>query len=294
MTQFSPSEAALEGFRLARNHPGTLLAWSAVYFGGLLLIFLVMTATLGPEFIAIARKGGFLNDDLDDISALLAQSLPAFLLVLVMSAGLWSIITGGVLRLVLRPEEHGFAHLRLGKDELRLTLANLICVAIYVGTAIVGIVLAGALKQSGAVAVWVGALVGIAVAVWLGVRLSLLLPSVFVTGRVSLNEAWEKTRGQFWNLLGMMFMAVIFYVIIWVVFFVISLALVAVSGGAQAMQDITHISVLTALTAIISLVMQFLLQVLQIVMIYAPSAEAYREINAAGAGPVPAAEPAAS
>jgi len=198
-------------------------------------------------------------------------------------------------RVVVAAEDRdGFAHLRLGKDELRLTLANLICVAIYVGTAIVGIVLAGALKQSGAVAVWVGALVGIAVAVWLGVRLSLLLPSVFATGRISLVEAWEKTRGQFWNLLGMMFMAVIFYVIIWVVFFVISLALVAVSGGAQAMQDITHISVLTALTAIISLVMQFLLQVLQIVMIYAPSAEAYREITAAGAGPVPAAEPAAS
>ncbi len=295
MTQFSPSEAALEGFRLARNHPGTLLAWSAVYFGGLLLIFLVMTATLGPEFIAVARKGGFLNNDLDDISALLAQSLPAFLLVLVMSAGLWSIITAGVLRLVQRPEEHGFAHLRLGRDEVRLTLANLICVAIYVGTAIIGIVLAGALKQSGVVALWVGGSVGVAVAVWLGVRLSLLLPSVYATGRISLPEAWQKTRGQFWNLLGMMFMAVVFYVIIWVVFFVISLILVGLSGGAQAMQDITHVTVLTALTAIISLVMQFLLQVLQIVMIYAPSAVAYREITSGGgAAAIATSEPASA
>src|SRR5689334_9499381 len=168
MAEFSPSEAALEGFRLTRDHPGTMLAWSAVYFGGLLLIFLVMTATLGPEFIAIARKGGFLGNDMDDISGMLAQSLPAFLLVLVMSAGLWSIITAGVLRLVLRPQEHGFAHLRLGKEELRLTFANLICVAIYVVTAIVGIVLAQALARSGPVMLWIGGLLGVVFALWIG------------------------------------------------------------------------------------------------------------------------------
>lgn len=279
---FSPSDAALEGFRLARNHPGTMLAWSMVYFGGLLLIFLVMTATLGPEFIAITRKGGFLNEDLDSISSLLAQSLPAFFLVLVLSAGLWSVITAGVLRLVLRPEEHGFAHLRLGKAELRLTFANLLCIAIYVITAIVGVVMAGALRQSGAITLWVGGLAGLVFAIWVGVRLSLLLPNVFMTGRVSLADAWQKTRGQFWNLFGMMLMAVIFYVIIWIVFAAVSFILVSVSGGGQAMQDITQLTVLTALTAIIGLVMQFLLQVLQIVMIYAPSAVAYREIHQPG------------
>lgn len=276
---FSPSDAALEGFRLARNHPGTMLAWSAVYFGGLLLIFLVMTATLGPEFIAITRKGGFLNEDLDSTSSLLAQSLPALFLVLVLSAALWSVITAGVLRLVLRPNEHGFAHLRLGKDELRLTFANLLCIAIYVITGIVGVVMAGALRQSGAVTLWVGGLLGVAFAVWVGVRLSLLLPNVFMTGRVSLADAWQKTRGQFWNLCGMITMAVVFYVIIWVVFAAVSFILVTVSGGGEAMQDITQLTVLTAVTAIIGLVMQFLLQVLQIVMIYAPSAVAYREIH---------------
>lgn len=259
-----------------------MLAWSMVYFGGLLLIFLVMTATLGPEFIAITRKGGFLNEDLDSISSLLAQSLPAFLLVLVLSAGLWSVITAGVLRLVLRPNEHGFAHLRLGRDELRLTLANLLCIAIYVVTAIVGVVMAGALRQSGVIMLWVGGSLGLVFAAWVGVRLSLLLPNVFMTGRVSLADAWQKTRGQFWNLFGMMLMAVVFYVIIWIVFAAISFVLVSVSGGGQAIEDITHITVLTAVTAIIGLVMQFLLQVLQIVMIYAPSAVAYREIHQPG------------
>jgi hypothetical protein len=277
--RFSPSDAALEGFRLIRAHPGVMLIWSAVYFGGLLLIFLMMTATLGPEFIALTRKDGFLNGDLEDVSGMLAQSLPAFLLVLVMSAGLWSIITGGVLRLVLHPEDHGFAYLRLGRDELRLTLANLLCIAIYMASAIVGIVLAGALRQSGLVMLWFGAFVGVSFALWIGIRLCLLLPIVFARRRVSLGQAWDLTQGHFWDLLGMVFMAVVFYVIIWVVFAIVSFGLVSVSGGAEAMHDLTHIGVLTALTAIIGLVMQFLLQVLQIVMIYAPSAYAYRALT---------------
>lgn len=285
MSRFSPSDAALEGFRLTRAHPGVMLAWAAVYFGGLMLILLVMTATLGPEFIALARDDGFLNGNLNNASGLLAQSLPAFLLVLVMSAGLWSIITAGVLRLVLRPGQHGFAHLRLGRDELRLTLANLICIGIYVASAIVGIVLAGALAQSGAIILWVGGALGLIIAIWIGVRLSLLLPTVFETGKISLGEAWARTNGHFWGLLGMMMLAVVFYVMIWVVFSLVSFTLVAVSGGAQAMQDIASINPFTALVAVITLVMQFLLQVLQIVMIYAPSALAYRRIQEEATAP---------
>ncbi|MBI1196622.1 MAG: hypothetical protein GC203_02025 [Phenylobacterium sp.] len=279
MSRFSPSDAALEGFRLSRTHPGMLLAWSAVYFGGLLLIFLVMTATLGPEFIAVARKDGFFSGDLDDISELLAHSLPAFLLVLGLSALLWSIMTAGVLRLVLRPSEHGFAHLKVGRDELRLTLANLLCVGIYVATAIVGIVLYQAARQSGPIATAVVVLGALAFVFWVGVRLSLLLPTVFQTGKISLADAWGRTKGHYWPLLGMLLLAAICYVMVWVVFAVISVILVAVSGGGDALQDMTHLNVVTALSAVLTLIMQFLLQVLQIVMIYAPTAVAYREIT---------------
>jgi len=288
---FSPSDAALEGFRLIRAHPGVMLAWAAVYFGGLMLILLVMTATLGPEFIALARNEGFLNGNLNNASGLLAQSLPAFLLVLVLSAGLWSIITAGVLRLVLRPDQHGFAHLRLGRDELRLTLANLVCIGIYVASAIVGIVLAGAIAESGALILAVGGALGLCFVVWIGVRLSLLLPTVFETGKVSLGDAWTRTNGHFWGLLGMMLLAVVFYVMIWVAFSFVSFALVAISGGAEAVQDIASVTPITALVTVITLVMQLVIQVVQIVMIYAPSALAYRRLQEDTATPA-AAQPA--
>ena len=277
MARFSPSDAALEGFRLTREHPGVVLAWSAVYFGGILLIGLTMMATLGPQFIALARKGQ-LNTDPEATAALLAQSWPAFLLVLLMTALLMSIIAAGVIRMVLRPAEPGFAHLRVGRDELRLTAANLICILIYAISAIVGLVVATGAAQSGTVGAVIAGLAALVFATWIGVRLSLLLPTVFVTGQVSLRLAWRKTDGHFWSLLGMIVMAVIFYVIVYILFSVISVAVVEVSGGQAAIQDITRLTPLTAITFLITLVMQLLLQVLQIVMIYAPFAVAYRDL----------------
>lgn len=285
MAKFSPSDAALEGFRLTKEHPGVMLAWSAVYFGGILLIALAMMATLGPQFIALAKKGQLTGADLETVGGLLAQSWPAFALVLVMTAGLMSIITAGVLRLVLQPQVHGFAHLKIGREELRLTLANLACIAFYVGSLILAVVLTGAAGRSSPMAGGVAAVVVITVAVWVGVRLALLLPSVFATGRISFPEAWSKTRGHFWKLFGMIILAVIFYVIVWTLFSIIGLAVVELSGGEAALQDITRLTPLTAIAAMVTLVMQLLLQILQIVMIYAPFAVAYRDLGQAAVTP---------
>lgn len=282
MAGFSPSDAALEGFRLTREHPGVVLAWSAVYFGGILLIGLTMMALLGPQFIGLAQKGQLLNGDPSVIGDILAQSWPAFVLVLAMTALLMSILAAGVMRLVLRPTEPGFAHLRIGRDELRLTAANLLCILLYAVSAIVGVVVMAGAAQSGTVGAVIAGAVALMFAAWIGVRLSLLLPTVFVTGRISLSLAWQKTHGHFWSLLGMIVMAVIFYVMLYILFSIASIALVEISGGQAAMQDITQLTALTAITAVVTLVMQFLLQVLQIVMIYAPFAVAYRDLALEG------------
>ncbi|WP_296595965.1 hypothetical protein [Phenylobacterium sp.] len=278
MTRFSPSDAAMEGFRLTKEHPGVMLAWSAVYFGGILLIAMVMMATLGPQFIALARKGQLNASDLDTVSDLLAASWPAFILVLMMTALLMSIIAGGVMRLVLRPEEHGFAHLKIGRTELKLTAANLVCIGLYAVSVIVGVIFTAGAAQAGSVGAALAIILVVAFGCWIGVRLSLLLPTVFETGQVSLRLAWERTKGHFWQLFGMIVLSVIFYVIVWILFSIISFAIVEISGGEAAMQDIGRLTPLTAIAAMITLVMQLLLQVLQIVMIYGPFAVAYRDL----------------
>lgn len=279
MTRFSPSDAAMEGFRLTKEHPGVMLAWSAVYFGGILLIALVMMATLGPQFITLARKGQLTGADLEAVASLLAQSWPAFLLVLMMTALLMSIVTAGVMRLVLRPTEHGFAHLKVGRTELQLTAANLLCIGLYAVSVVVGLVFTAGASQFGSFGAILAVLLVVAFGGWIGVRLSLLLPTVFETGKISLRGAWEKTRGHFWSLFGMIVLAVIFYVIVWILFSIISFAVVELSGGEAAMQDIGRLTPVTAIAAVLTLVLQLLLQVLQIVMIYAPFAVAYRELG---------------
>lgn len=279
MTKFSPSDAALEGFRLTREHPGVVFAWCAVYFGGVMLIAMAMMATLGPQFIALARKGQLSGPDLETVGNLLAQSWPAFILVLVMTALLMSVMTAGVMRLVLRPQEHGFAHLKLGREEVRLTLANLACIAFYVASLILGLVLTGAATRVSPMAGFVVGALALGFAIWVGVRLSMLLPTAFDTGRISFAEAWNRTRGHFWKLFGMILLAVIFYVIVWALFSIISFAIVELSGGEAAIQDIGRLTPVTALAAMATLIMQLLLQVLQIVMIYGPFAVAYRDLG---------------
>src|ERR1700748_3702435 len=124
MNRFSASEAALEGFRLTRERPGTILAWSGIYAAGMLIIGSVMLSSLGKDAMAIVRKGQLSAEDARILATQLTQSMPAFLLVLVLAVILISVITGGIYRLVLRPDQPGFLHLRVSGDELRLTLVN--------------------------------------------------------------------------------------------------------------------------------------------------------------------------
>ncbi|HQT54591.1 MAG TPA: hypothetical protein PKX06_14095, partial [Phenylobacterium sp.] len=63
MTKFSPSESALEGFRITRERPGTILAWSLVYFLGIMVIAMIMVMALGPDFIKFVQNGGLESGD---------------------------------------------------------------------------------------------------------------------------------------------------------------------------------------------------------------------------------------
>jgi hypothetical protein len=275
MNRFSPSDAALEGFRLTRERPGTVLTWCGVYFTGMLAIALLMMVSLGPDFIALAKKGQFSADDLDAVGGMLAHSGPAFLLVLVLAVALMSVLTSGIYRLVLRPGETGFAHLRLGRDELRLTAVNLLLFGIGMVCLFIGFVAAAAGEQVGPALGFALAAVVAAVTVWIGVRLSLATPMTFATHRFSIREAWGLTHGRFWPLFGMIVLAVIFYVMVWLLISIIGLAVVGLAGGEQG----GSFSPVAAMAALATLFMQLILSVLQLVMIYSPFAVAYQQLH---------------
>lgn len=279
MNQFSASEAALEGFRLTRERPGTFLAWGVVYALGMFVIGRLMIFSLDPQVIAITRKGaGFTADDIEHFSALLAKSWPAFILVLVLVTALLSMLMGGIYRLVLRPQEKAPLHLRFGKDELRLTGVNLLLFAFGMVCLTVELAAIAVAEQTGGLGFIPVVVLGL-LTIWLGVRLSLATPMTFAEHRFALGDAWRATRGRFWPMFGMILLAVIFYIMVWLLISIIGAALVAIAGGPEAMADIKAATGPAIVVIAIYVFLQLVLQVIQLVMIYAPFAVAYQQLH---------------
>lgn len=282
MAGFSPSDAALEGFRLVRERPGTILAWSGVYALGILLIGLVMVLTLGHDVLKFVKAGGLDEGDIAGLSAALEHAWPALLFILLLVVALFSVITGGVCRLVLRPEERSFVHLRLGLDELRLMGVNLIMVLLGIGYVFcLAVVLAGAAVRPSLAAALAG-FGAMFFLIWIGVRLLLAAPMTFGVGRIAIAPSWRLTRGRFWPLFGTAILAFIFYVIVWLLLSVIMWAFVSIAGGQDAIAKPDQLNFISLIAFLVSLFVQLLLPVLQIVTLTAPLAYAYQRIIEAG------------
>lgn len=277
MTKFSASDAALEGFRLTRERPGTVLAWAGVYCAGLLLIGAIMLGLVGPDLVKLTKEGG-LNDP-DKAAEVLVHSAPAFIALLVLAVALMSVLTAGIYRIILRPQERGFVHLRLGKDELRLIVVNLVLFSVGVACVTLALMLAHLTAPLGTAIEGLALILMMAFAGWVGVRLSMATPMTFVLQRISLKDAWLLSRGAFWPLLGMMVLAVIFYVMVWILITIMGTAFVAAAGGQEAMSDPTRLSPLAVVAMLVSFLLQLIISVLQVVMIYAPFAVAYEQLH---------------
>jgi hypothetical protein len=186
------------------------------------------------------------------------------------------VVIAGIYRLVMRPEEPGLAHLRLGRDEFRLTAVNLALFSIGFVCLFAGLIALTMLRETGS---WLSlGLLGLVIGLtaWLGARLSMVTPMTFATRRVAFGPAWRLTRGRMWPLLGMMVLAAIFYLMIFLLLNIAGLIVMSLAGGAQALEE----GQVTAVVAgVLTMVLQFLLYVLQIVMIYAPFAVAYQQLT---------------
>lgn len=280
MTKFSPSDSALEGFRITRERPGTILAWSLVYFLGIMVIAMIMVTALGPDFIKFVKDGNLQSGDAAAFGTILEQHWLALVLIALVTTGVFSILMGGIYRLALRPSERGIAHLRLGPDEFRLTLVNLVLVPVYV---LFWVLSVRTLTIGGGFGV-VASLVLSAFLTWVGVRLSLATPMTFAEHRIAILDSWRLTKGHFWSLFGMTILAIIFYIMVWLLFSIISYATVAIAGGNEAISNPANLAPLAIVAFIATLMVQLLLPILQVVMIYSPLAEAYRELTGAPRG----------
>jgi hypothetical protein len=212
---FSPSDAALAGFRVIRERWRDVAGWSL--FNVIALVAMVVVTVIIAFGVAAASSGGAveLSGQLGGLVALLGAALTE------------AVLTAGLFRLMLRPDEPGFLHLRLGADELRLlgVWAVMLIGAFLLMGLTAALVLAGrGLGPLGAVLAW---LVIAGLGVWLALRFSLATVATFAERRFAFASSWRVTRGHVWSLLGM---AVLSACIVALLAFLFTLALSVVLG----------------------------------------------------------------
>lgn len=270
MTPFSASDAALEGFNLIRRRWRVILGWA-----GFNLLALIMVVVLSAVMSVVA---GAVSGGTQQMTLLLA-GLAGGVATLFTQA----VIAAGVFRLELRPEEPGFLHLRLGRDELRLVVVWLIVltgvwVVGWLGALLGGLVGGGVLFE----------LLAAGAAIYLAMRFLLAAPVAFAERKVDFVRAWRLTRGRFWPLLGMTALSLCLVALLMIVVFVLLAAIAtAVAGldglavlfaGAEALQEHPGVFLLAFAVEII------LIPVLW-VLAAAPLMAAYRAFTEGGDTP---------
>lgn len=274
MTRFSPSDAALEGFRVIGERWRVVAGWSL--FNIIALVAMVILTMVIAFGVAAASSAGAveLSGQLGELVATLGAALTE------------AILAAGLFRLMLRPEEPGFLHLRIGADELRILG---VWAVMFVGAFLLigvcaALVLAGrGIGPGAAIAIWLAV---IGVAVWLALRFSLAAVTTFAERRFSLMASWRLTRGHVWSLLGM---AVLSVCVVTLLALLVVLALMLVMslsvGFGAVMEALTDPEALKSHPGIYltQLAVQLALFPVAAVLLLAPWVAAYSALREASA-----------
>jgi len=312
MSRFSPSDAALEGFRITRAHPLAVLAWIGLRLAfGILSIAMMASGDFAATSLAISAESHAAIPDSAKVLALFSHILPTMLVMIFAVMAFYAVAYTAVLRAVLRPADKAFLYLRLSMDEVRQFLLGLMIFVIFLLYVCVVNIIATSLIQGakalGGAALLVQILVVmgmIAALVYPAVRLSMAPALTFVEGRITLFRAWPLTQGQFWAVLGTFVLALVLAVVVSLLAMVIFVFAVGALGAAQhGLSDIrdvfgvmqTKAMTLASLTdpiAVAQLVFGAFLNTLDAVILFAPGAAIFRVLI--GARAAQGREPAAA
>lgn len=221
MAAFSPSDAALEGFQVLRKHWRVVVGWAIFNLLGMVAIIvaasvvtvaLVATRAIGET--ALGGVGSFVAVGGD----LLIQT----------------IVTVGLYRMILRPDEPGFLHLRIGIDELRVLTVAVVSVGAVGGIGVVAYVLAMALRPVSTAGPVLVAVVSVVSIFWLAMRFCLAAPISVAERKLDFARSWRLTRGSAWSLFGMWLLNLFVVLMVWIAWWILAFVVVGLLTGFGA------------------------------------------------------------
>jgi hypothetical protein len=290
---FSAGDAAYSGFRLIRDKPQTLLAWTGLQVAFIICWIAVNVLLLAPSAQRLRSLNDLMQADpasgLAQAPAVLGSLVPLLLIDIPLFLFFSGVQNAAILRAHLNPGEERWGYLRLGRAELNVALAPVVYwllgfaylfVVLFVANGIEG--LGGAVAGSESALIGYGLVALLAVAlIYPAVRLSLALPLTLAEGRIRILKSWRLTRGRFWPLLGAYALTTVYLVLVGLVALILFALLSwlisrALGGsGSDAWRTGEAPIVAQALTALISLPFDGLLLAATFAIWRGPSAEAY-------------------
>jgi hypothetical protein len=294
MAAFSPTDAALEGFRLAREKPRMVAVWAAVYLVVTAIMAFLLISFAGDALMALRAAEQTGEADPSVALAFFTKVAPISLLGLIVT----TVFVAASYRVILRPEDSRYAYLRFGGDELRLMLLSLIFVGLWMGVTFAAVMAIGILAAvvgmaagsggAGVIAL-IGVLAGLAVLpvfVWLWVRLSMAWPETFADRKLHVFHSWRLTKGNFWRLLGAYVLAIILALIVMLLGLIIYAAVAAILTGGDLSAvgqvfepDMSSTAAYFTPAMLIYTFFAGLLGPLQYLIMFAPGAVAYRQLT---------------
>jgi hypothetical protein len=285
---FSPTDACVEGFRVVRRHPWAMLAWGVFLLIGYAIAFALLAA-LG---LTAAFAPGAMTNPANPTAAV-TNGLVIDAVILPFSLILNSIFLCAVYRSVLRPEDKGFAYLKIGGDEVRVFVVSLVFMVLALvaelGLAmVVGVAVAAVYKANQGAGFLVGLIAGIAffcVVVWLVVRLSLAYVQTFAEKRIRIFDSWRLTKGRFWPMFGMYVLTALICLGVLIALYIAMIVVMllgmgpmfaAAAGGHTP--DFTTAGPMFFVAMIVALVVGIAGFSLIYTILYAPQASAYRQL----------------
>ena len=286
MADFSPADAAFEGFRLTREHPAVIPVWAV--FGGLAstaYLWALLSSGYLQTLMALQAEGGAL--DPAAMAPATEVLMGRMLLVAPLALFISALIETAIARMVLRRHERSLGYIRLGPDEFRVFAARLLVTFGIGAYCLAGLIVMSLLTLGGVAAallllpVMLAFMAGLAV---LLVRLSLTTAATFASGKIGIRASWELTKGRFWQLFSAYGVAIALYLVVIIAGALIGQVVVMAFGPVTDMTTVGSFAAAMSPGQIVNIVIGAIFGALGMAILHAPAPVIYRSLTHGEAG----------